>query len=416
MSGVPRLRGSRIAVPAVLSGIALALGVPAAMAATSATAAHPRVTTSVNVGTPPLDVAVSPLTGAAYVVDGERYTVTVISGKTHKVAAVILINRGKLTPDLVAVSPVTGDVYVSSLNSRFPAKPSDKGSVTVISGRTNKVIATIPVASEPGQAVISPKTGDVYVSSNGASATSSTMTVINGRTNKVITTIKLGASEGFPQETAISPKTGDIYFANTSTDSVSVISGKTNKVIASVSVAATSTGTPVAPYEVAVSPVTGVVYVVSVGYHTANTVTVISWKTNKVAAVIPNVGGYDVGSGVIAISPKTGTVYVSNFTPGTVSVISGKTNKVTGVIGFPGGYSSSGGIAVNPVNGDVYARDVTYVAGREANAFWVINGTTNKLAGHVIVKDGPSISQKAVSPRTGDAYIAAATDVLVISG
>lgn len=417
MSGVPRFRRSRIAAPAALSVAALALGVPAAMAATPASAAHPKVIATVKVGSQPSDLAVSPVTGAAYVVSYGSSTVTVIGAKTHKVAATIRISPGKskLTPALVAVSPVTGDVYVSSLNSDFPPKPGDKGAVTVISGRTNKVIATIPVASEPGQAVISPRTGEVYVSSNGASPTSSTMTVINGRTNKVITTIKLGASEGFPQEIAISPKTGDIYFANTSNDTVSVISGKTNKVIASVSVAAKTSDTPVAPYEVAVSPVTGVIYVVSVGYHTGNTVTVISWKTNKVAAVIPNVGGGDVGSGAISISPKTGTVYVSNDIPGTVSVISGKTNKVTGVIEFPSGYSSAEGIAVSPVNGDVYAKDATNVGGREASAFWVINGKTNKLSGHVIVGEGASISQKAISPRTGDAYICA-TDVLVISG
>jgi YVTN family beta-propeller protein len=423
MSGVPRFLRGRIAVPAVMSGVALALGVPAAMAATSATAAHPKVIATVKVGTEPSEVAVSPRTGAAYVVNRGSSTVTVISARTNKVAATIRIKPGKrnLAPFAVAVSAVSGDVYVTN----YAVTSSAKGTVTVISGRTNKVIGTIPVGIDPGQAFISPKTGDVYVTNSGVSSTSSTVTVINGRTNKVITTIKLGGSSGAQQGTAISPKTGDIYVANQSKDSVSVISGKTNKVIASVSVAYASepSGEPLDPYAVAVSPVTGAVYVVSEGYHTGNLVTVISGKTNKVTAVIPNEVTYFGGSGQIAISPKTGTVYVGNDMSGNVSVISGKTNKLTGLIEFPDGYLHAEDVAVSPVTGDVYVENVIYgvtsPGGGESaeGAFWVINGKTNKLSGHVVIKDGVSISQGAISPRTGDAYsTGSANDVSVISG
>ncbi len=422
MSGVPRLRRSRIAVPALLSGVALALGVPAAMAATSATAAHPKVIATVKVGSEPSQVAVSPRTGAAYVVNRGSSTVTVISARTNKVAATIRIKPGRrnLAPFAVAVSAVSGDVYVTN----FAVTSSAKGTVTVISGRTNKVIGTIPVGIDPSQAVISPKTGDVYVTNSGVTSTSSTVTVINGRTNKVITTIKVGGSSNALQEIAISPKTGDVYIADALKDSVWVISGKTNKVIASVSVAYDSepSGEPVDPYEVAVSPVTGVVYVVSEGYHTGNLITVISGKTNKVAAVVPNEVAYFGGSGQIAISPKTGTVYVGNDISGNVSVINGKTNKLTGLILFPDGYLHAEDVAVNPVTGDVYAETVIYGVTSPGGvntegAFWVINGKTNKLTGHVIIKDGVTISQGAISPRTGDVYsFGAANDVSVISG
>ena len=415
LSGVPRSRRGRIAVLALLSGVALALGVPAALAATSATAAHPKVIATVKVGTEPSAVAVSPLTGTAYVVNYGSSSVTVISARTHKVTATVPLKPGKskLAPYYAAVSAVSGDVYVTS----FPAKNSDKGLVTVISGRTNKVIATIPVGSYPGQAVISPKSGEVYVTSTGASATSSTMTVINGRTNKVITRIKLSSSSNALQEIAISPKTGVIYVVDAIKDSVIVIRGKTNKVIANVSVAYDSepSGEPIDPYEVAVSPVTGVVYVVSEGYHTGNLITVISGKTNKVAAVIPNEVGYFGGSGQIAISPKTGSVYVANDLSGNVSVISGKTNTVTGLIS---GLLHPDDLAANPVTGNVYVASVAYnSAGNNAGALSVISSKTNKVTGDVIIKDGVTISQGAVSPRTGDVYsIGSANDVSVISG
>ena len=418
LSGVPRLRRGRIAVPALLSGVALALGVPAALAATSATAAHPKVIATVKVGTEPSAVAVNPRTGAAYVVNYGSSSVMVISARTHKVTATIRLKPGKskLAPEWAAVSAVSGDVYVTSI----PAKNSDKGLVTVISGRTNKVIATIPVGSYPGQAVISPKSGEVYVSSTGASATSGTVTVINGRTNKVITTIKLDESSNALQEIAISPKTGDIYIANPrkdpSKDSVMVISGKTNKIIASVPVAYDSepSGEPIDPYEVAVSPVTGVVYVVSDGYRAGNLITVISWKTNKVAAVIPNEVAYWGGPGAIAISPKTGTVYVANDLSSDVSVISGKTNTVTGLIS---GLLHPQELAANPVTGNVYVESVAdNIAGNNSGALSVISSKTNKVTGDVIIKDGVTITQGAVSPRTGDVYSFGDTNVSVISG
>src|ERR1700730_3223427 len=56
--------------------------------------------------------------------------------------------------DAVAVSPLTGDVYVTDLND---------GTVSVISGQTNTVIATIPVGTSPDGVAVSPLAGDVYV-------------------------------------------------------------------------------------------------------------------------------------------------------------------------------------------------------------------------------------------------------------
>jgi hypothetical protein len=51
------------------------------------------------------------------------------------------------------------------------------------------------------------------------------------------------------------------------------------------------------------------------------------------------------------------------------------------------------------------------------NLVTVISGKTNTIKGHVIIQDGVSISQGAISPRTGDAYsVGYANDVSVISG
>ena len=143
---------------------------------------------------------------------------------------------------------------------------------------TDQLVVVVPANVDAAGALADTRD---WLDNNGhAELAMQSVTVINGRTQKVITTIKLHAQ---PWHLAVSPKTGDIYVINSVNDNVSVIRGKTDKVIATVSVAAKApSGTPVDPYELAVSPVTGAVYVVSSGYHTGNVVTVISGEQTPV--------------------------------------------------------------------------------------------------------------------------------------
>jgi YVTN family beta-propeller protein len=76
-------------------------------------------------------------------------------------------------PSGVAVSPRNGDVYVTN---------SGSNTVSVISGRTGHIIATVPVGPEPSTGVVSPKTGNVYfINENGNGPTvAGTVSVISG--------------------------------------------------------------------------------------------------------------------------------------------------------------------------------------------------------------------------------------------
>ena len=87
----------------------------------------------------------------------------------------------------------------------------------MINPTTNTVTATIPVGSDPQGVAVSPETGDVYVTNFG----DGTVSVINPATNTVTATI--------PDSTnvfgvAVSPETGDVYVTNFTTTTVSVIS------------------------------------------------------------------------------------------------------------------------------------------------------------------------------------------------
>jgi hypothetical protein len=76
-SAVRRRLGTRFAVPAAISSVALALAL--ALAGPAAAGAVPAVTATIPVGSDPAGVAVNPLTGTVYVTNVGNDTVSVIS-------------------------------------------------------------------------------------------------------------------------------------------------------------------------------------------------------------------------------------------------------------------------------------------------------------------------------------------------
>src|SRR5438477_363483 len=89
--------------------------------------------------------------------------------------------------------------------------------------------ATIPVGKTPIGVAVDPSTNTVYV----ANSDSGTISVISGLTNKVTDTIKVGVK---PDGVAVSPSTNTIYVTDAATYNASVISGSTNSVIATIRV------------------------------------------------------------------------------------------------------------------------------------------------------------------------------------
>uniref|UniRef100_UPI0038CC079C YncE family protein n=1 Tax=Mycobacterium conspicuum TaxID=44010 RepID=UPI0038CC079C len=175
-------------------------------------------------------IAVSPIgpeAGDVYVTNTFSNTVSVINPITRAVTTISL--AAGASPEGVAVSPVTGYVYVANGN----------GTVSVINPATNAV-QTITVDSAGGSygltaVAVSPKgpeAGDIYVTNyvNG------TVSVINPATNAVAYTINVpaGISGNGVAVSPTGPDAGDIYV--TSPYAVSVISPTTNDVVQTVDV------------------------------------------------------------------------------------------------------------------------------------------------------------------------------------
>ncbi|MGO9696070.1 MAG: hypothetical protein ACLPYO_20480 [Mycobacterium sp.] len=231
-------------------------------------------------------------------------TVSVISPANATInpnAVIHTIHVGTYGPNGVAVSPVTGDIYVAN---------SGNGSVYVISPSDNLLTPPISTGanSEPWGVAVSPVTGDVYV-------TDAVGTVhVYDSANTFLT--NLNVSPGGSPEVAVSPTTGDVYVTNNGGSTVSVYN---------------STNAPVNPLTidqgpegVAVGPIgtthAGDVYVSYNNALNGNAPSVAVIDSPDTTIPLASVSGQ--APGTVAVSPITGDVYVTNFTDETLSVIS----------------------------------------------------------------------------------------------
>lgn len=401
LQGVLKSWRGRAGVAAAIGAVGLAAAVPAVALAGTAAPAGPRVIATTAVGANPSSLVVNPRSGTVYVVNNylsngsER--VAVLNPRTNKLTATIPI-KGGLSGGKVAVlgvSPVTGDVYVDGAS---PDGAWVGGAVTVISGRTNKVIGTIPF-HDPHGGVVSPVTGD-YIVANTKMNNSNTVSVING--DKVIATVAVP----YVWSMAVSPRTGAIYLGTS--NGVTVISGRTYKVIATI---ARLSSYP----SIAVSPVTGKVYAEDGGCDPHNSpactgsVTVISDQTNEVIAV----DSLKALPGQIAFGPHNGDVYVSianlyasGANPEAIAVISGQTNKVIDNITFPFCQSADltdpASFTISPRTGNLY---VPIASGTSCQTYSVqeVGGQTNKVIGVVPLPTAGGLI--AANPVNGEIYV-----------
>ena len=111
-----------------------------------------------------------------------------------------------------AVNPAANRVYV--------ANPGD-GTVTLIDGATDNVVASAKAGSYPQARTVNPATNKIYVANNYAHS----VTVIDGATHTA-TTVRVGQG---PRGMAANPATNKIYTANYGSRDATEIDGATNE-------------------------------------------------------------------------------------------------------------------------------------------------------------------------------------------
>jgi len=228
-------------------------------------------------------------TGQVFVVCWQTGNVAVISTFNDTVTALIPIGTG-----LLGASGVYDwdkqEIFLSDTNNGAGQN------VIVISVRTDSIVATIDVGSNPGPSLYDPGASEIFVQAADG------VVVISDTNNSVVATIHAGyGADGL----AYDPNDGEVFIAYSGSNMVAAISDRTCAVLARIPVG-------VSPGDLRYGD--GFLAVVNSG---SNDVTVISPHDNQVVATIP------VGTSPSFVTFDSGVseFFVSNFFSSTVSVI-----------------------------------------------------------------------------------------------
>jgi len=247
-------------------------------------------------------------------------------------------------------------------------------SVSVIDPSTNTVVETVPVGSDPVQAVLSPNGTAAYVLNIGAG----TVSVVNTSTNSVTATLRVGL---LPGHAAVAPDGSSVYITNTGSNSVSVISTATRSVVATIPVG-------LAPVGIAITPDGTRAYVANAG---SGNVSVIDTATDTVSAVV-RVGSFPLA---LAFTPDGSSAYVANAASNSVSVINTSANTVEATV--PVGRDPVD-VAINPNGASAY------VADGGGHSVTALNTATNQVVTTLPVGFLPV--KTAITPNGRTAYVA----------
>ncbi len=126
-----------------------------------------RVTATIPVGTPGTDapydygVAYDSGKGEVFVTNAGSDTVSVISDKTNAVVATVPM---RYAPYALAYDSSKGEIFVTNGNAQ-----TTLGTVSVISDSTNTVVANITVGTDPGGIAYDPSKGEIFVTNTATS-------------------------------------------------------------------------------------------------------------------------------------------------------------------------------------------------------------------------------------------------------
>lgn len=235
---------------------------------------------------------------------------TLLAGSASAQKIVAMVPTTGFSPSALAVNTVTNKIYVLNQSS---------GTVDVLDGATNSIVATVSVSSSISRLAVNENTNKVYVIDPFAGR----MSVIDGATNTVTASVNFGVRIGV---LAINPVTNRVYVTTSrsgvdvitgpTSGTVSVIDGNTNNVLADVPITLFANA-------LAVNTVANRIYVTGQPQNgNSPVVEEIDGSTNNIIASAFDPNG---GAGVsLAINKTTNTVYVA--TSADILVLNGASN------------------------------------------------------------------------------------------
>jgi YVTN family beta-propeller protein len=304
------------------------------------------------IGGAPEAVAVDNSTGTAYVFASNNVSIINLTSHARVGSIAVGVNATSLqlsggalspylwaSPQSILLDPLSQEVFVAN---------SGNNTVSVISARTNAVVATIPVASEPLALAWNNETNKIYVACSGQ------LDIISVGTLRVEANYSMGAL--LPGGIAFVPSLNEIFvdtiamFSGT-TPQVSVISAATNLTVGSIPLPSNATTTG----EVVYDNTTGDLYVAGawLGLSISDT---HDYIVNPEAETL--VGNITVGADPdgIATNPDSTQVFATAGLNSTVSEIDGATGGVLVSAALPSD-SVAEGVGYDPSTNQVLVVD-----------------------------------------------------------
>ncbi|MGA8938097.1 MAG: hypothetical protein WB439_02925 [Acidobacteriaceae bacterium] len=311
----------------------------------------------------PHAILFSPSTAKVYSVDSAHNQVIISNDAKGTIARVTVGS----SPVSIAVDRISGKVYVAN---------SGDGTVSVLDGVTDALLATIPVGANPYSIAANAVTQKIFVSRTY----SDLLTVIDARSNAVAT-YKIGAADllsvntrtnqvyavGYEGGTvavlnlqsgavrkqsvgmhawglALDEASGTLYAAKTGDAQIAALHIATNTL--------TTMPTGAIPCALAIDTARHEIYVVDYG---DNTVTALNSLSGRRVATIP------VGKSpeAIALDPTRHLVFIANTHGNTVSVLDEISHRVIATIKTS---EAPYGLALNPVSGKLHVATLSDLA------------------------------------------------------
>ena len=281
----------------------------------------------------PRGIVLNPASNKVYAVDPGHHAVAIIDVAAHTSRSVKVGDD----PLAIAVNSASDRVYVLNTTS---------GTVSVLDGKTDAVIATVNVGKWPYVLAANPGENKVY----GSNIFSNAITIIDGTTNTA-KTVNAGSADAI----AIDSKRNKAFLLGYEASSLIVLNGSDN------SLSRMLTGA-IHLWGIALDETAGTLYVTRIG-------------NGDVVAIDENSNTFTpIGAGqlpcAVAVNAKTNTVYVANYGDDSITVIDGA--KRVAVATIPVG-SHPQAIAVDSQN------NLIYVANMHGNSVTVIDGSSSKV-------------------------------------
>ena len=270
-------------------------------------------------------------TGKSYVVDSDGSSVEISNDRTGAKQAV-----------KVGAHPVS--IAADSQNGRAYIVNAGDGTVSVVDGGTDQVVATLPVGDHPYSIASDSSAGKIYVTRTY----SNQLMVIDAATNQV-SSIEVGS----PDLLVVDQRLHTVYLLSYEMGDLAILNGVTRAI--------TRTSVGMHAWGMTISQKTGTVYIAKIGDGRIAVIEAGSTQPDYI-----EVGGMPCA---LAVNERTNTIYVADFSGNALRVISGDNKQVVATI--PVG-SRAQAVAVDAEHNRVYVSHT-------GRAIAVIDGATNRV-------------------------------------